>query len=215
MRAGKGNFDQAERPPASYSGAESGAAVSVTGRALWYSERHRGEESPLEAVGGAIGISRFHLCRAFAGSMGGPPAGYVRGRRFGEAAKALGRGAQDVMAIALEAGFGAHEAFTRAFRQQFGRTPEQVRARACVKELRQQEAVRMNETKAGAIGTPGMVDGGALALFGLSEKYRCDASAGIPSQWSRFLRHFGHIPAQAGGVAYGVVYNFDRMGGFD
>ncbi len=189
--------------------------MSVTDRALWYIETHLGEELSLDTIGGAIGVSRFHLCRAFAGSMGEPPAGYVRGRRLSEAAKALGRGAPDILTVALEAGYNSHEAFPRASRQLFGLTPEQGRARACVKELRQQEAVRMNETKTAAIGAPRMVDGGPLALFGLSEKYRGDAGAGIPSQWSRFLQHFGHIPNQVGGVAYGVVYNFDQAGGYE
>ena len=36
--------------------------------------------------------------------------------------------------MALDAGYGSHEAFTRAFRDQFGLTPEQVRGRGTLSE---------------------------------------------------------------------------------
>jgi AraC family transcriptional regulator len=45
---------------------------------------------------------------------------YVRGRRLTEAAKVLSDGAPDILTVALDAGYGSHEAFTRAFRDQFG-----------------------------------------------------------------------------------------------
>ena len=39
--------------------------------------------------------------------------------------------------------------------------------------------------------------------------------AGIPAQWQRFGPHIGHIPAQVGGITYGVVYNGDGAGNID
>ncbi len=73
------------------------------------------------------GVSRFHMVRAFAAATGLSVMRYVRARRLSEAARALADGAPDILALALEADYGSHEAFTRAFRDHFGVTPEAVR----------------------------------------------------------------------------------------
>ena len=49
-------------------------------------------------------------------------------RRLSEAARVLANGSPDILTVALDFGYGSHEAFTRAFRDQFGMTPESVRA---------------------------------------------------------------------------------------
>jgi predicted transcriptional regulator YdeE len=40
-------------------------------------------------------------------------------------------------------------------------------------------------------------------------------NAGIPSQWSRFAPHIGHITNEVPGVSYGVVYHVDPSNAFD
>jgi AraC family transcriptional regulator len=40
--------------------------------------------------------------------------------------------APDLLDLALEAGYNSHEAFTRVFRDQFGFTPESIRAQGHV-----------------------------------------------------------------------------------
>jgi AraC family transcriptional regulator len=100
--------------------------VSVTPKALWYIESHLSSELSLDAVAEVARVSRFHLSRAFAASTGISLTGYMRARRLSEAAKALVKGAPDILSVALDAGYGSHEAFTRAFRQHFGVTPEQL-----------------------------------------------------------------------------------------
>ncbi|MGE5157753.1 MAG: helix-turn-helix domain-containing protein [Gemmatimonas sp.] len=73
------------------------------------------------------------MVRAFAAATGFSVMRYVRARRLSEAARALARGAPDILSLALEADYGSHEAFTRAFRDHFGMTPEAVppRRRSC------------------------------------------------------------------------------------
>jgi AraC family transcriptional regulator len=92
-------------------------------KALWYVERHFTREITLEEIAGAAGVSRFYLTRAFAMTTGYSLMRYVRGRRLTEAARALVQGAPDILTVAVEAGYGSHEAFTRAFRDQFGAAP--------------------------------------------------------------------------------------------
>src|SRR6202034_2548984 len=97
-------------------------------KALWYIESHLAEALTLDEIAGVAAISRFHLVRSFAAATGLPVMRYVRARRLTEAARALAGGAPDILNLALEADYGSHEAFTRAFRDHFGVTPEAGRA---------------------------------------------------------------------------------------
>lgn len=56
-------------------------------------------------------------------------AGYALhpGAAFEPSGTDLTAGAQDILKVALDAGYGSHEAFTRAFCDLFGLTPKQVR----------------------------------------------------------------------------------------
>jgi AraC family transcriptional regulator len=189
--------------------------VNVTGKALWYIESHLSGELSLEAIAGAVGVSRFHLCRAFTVSAGYSPAGYVRARRLTEAAKMLAQGAPDILDIALTAGYGSHEAFTRAFRQLFGLTPEQLRTQAHLDNLKLMEPLRMDQTTITPLTSPRIVQNGALLIFGLGQLYSTQANAAIPSQWDRFVPYLGNIQGQIGVVAYGVICNTDDAGNYE
>jgi AraC family transcriptional regulator len=190
--------------------------VSVTARAIWYIESHLSGDLSLEAVAGAVGVSRFHLSRAFSVTAGCALASYVRARRLSLAARTLEGGAPDILAVALDAGYGSHEAFTRAFRQQFGLTPDELRERGYVAGLELMEALDMhtNAGKTTLIAPPRVVRSDALLIFGLGERY-VKSSAGIPSQWDRFVPYLGTIPGQIGNVTYGVICNTDEAGSID
>ncbi len=189
--------------------------MNVTARALWYIESHLSGDLSLEAIAEAIGVSRFHLSRAFGVSTGWALAAYVRGRRLSAAAQTLRNGAPDILATALEAGYGSHEAFTRAFRQQFALAPEQVRRMGAAAILPLLEPIGMNvDPPSLTLAPPELATHGPLLIFGLSERYR-ESNAGIPSQWDRFAPHLGHLPNQVGPVAYGVICNTDEAGSWE
>lgn len=189
--------------------------MSVTARALWYIESHLRNDLSLESVAQDVGISRYHLSRAFSLATGCGLALYVRGRRLSEAAKQLLDGAPDILSVALNAGYGSHEAFTRAFKQHFGLTPEQARAERRTNNLTLLEPIRMQTATVTHVAPVRIVDRDAFLVFGLSQHYASQNLAGIPSQWERLLEHFGHIPRQCGKIAYGVIYNPDDVGSFD
>lgn len=189
--------------------------MSPANKALWYVESHLGSELSLDEVAAHSGVSRFHLSRAFAARTGRPLMTYVRGRRLAEAARILSRGAPDILAVALDAGYNSHEAFTRAFRDQFGLTPEAVRAQGHVKQLALMEPITMDQSVKHDLAPPRFVDGKPLLLVGMSEHYSCQNSAGVPAQWQKFLPHFPNVPGQLDRKAYGAMYNFDDEGNFD
>jgi len=189
--------------------------MNPVGKALWYVESHFAAEITLEEIAAAVGVSRFYLSRAFGEATGRSIMQYVRGRRLSEAARSLAAGASDILSVALEAGYGSHEAFTRAFRDHFGETPEAVRARRSLATLNLVEPLKMDETLLADLAPPRFENGKALLVAGLSERYTWETSTGIPAQWQRFHQYFGNIPAQIGRVAYGVCANGDDHGNYD
>ena len=188
---------------------------------LWYVEGHLTGDVSLDTVADAVGISRFHASRAFALATGRSVSDYARARRLSEAARALAAGATDILSVALAAGYGSHEAFTRAFRQRFGLTPEQLRAQAHVTQLDLEEPLAMS-TQAQAeripLDPPRIVKQPALLIFGIGRIYgRASGAsiASIPSQWDKFLPHHNHIEGQIGATTYGVCCNTDDQGSFE
>src|SRR5450755_832736 len=123
-------------------------------KALWFIESHLARELTLDEIAGVAGISRFHMVRAFAAATGLSVMRYVRARRLTAAARALAHGAPDILTVALDADYGSHAAFTRAFRDQFGVTPEAVRAARCVDQLKLQEPIQMDSTALDTLPPP-------------------------------------------------------------
>jgi AraC family transcriptional regulator len=184
-------------------------------KALWFIESHFASEITLQDLAKAGGVSRFHMTRAFDAATGRSIMRYVRGRRLTEAAKALSTGAPDILSVALDAGYGSHEAFTRAFRDEFGVTPETIRAQGHRKKIELVEPLKIDETLPIRFDPPRIENGERFLIAGLGGRYTCETSAGIPSQWQRYLPHLGQIPGQLGRTAYGVRCNSDEAGNFD
>jgi AraC family transcriptional regulator len=187
--------------------------VSPVAKALWYVENNFAGELTLDEIAEVAGVSRYYVSRAFGEALGRPITHYVRGRRLTEAAKALAAGATDILTVALEAGYGSHEAFTRAFREQFGQTPESVRAQRHLDNLELVEAVTMNHSLLKDLAEPRFETRKAFLVAGLSVRYDYETcGAGIPAQWQRFAPHLGNVPGQVVSDAYGVRYNSDDSG---
>lgn len=181
-------------------------------KALWFIESHFADALTLADVAEAAGVGRFHLARAFEAATGLSVMRYVRARRLSEAARALAAGAPDILQLALQAGYASHEAFTRAFRDQFGVTPERLRARADLAGLSLMEPNRMDKSPQTPLAQPRLVEHGPMLLAGLKARYARDGLAGIPAQWQRFNAISDDIPARKGPATYGVCLNDDGAG---
>lgn len=72
-------------------------------------------------------FSPFHFHRVFRGMVGETVKGYVKRVRLERAAFALNYTQRAVTDVAFDAGYASHEAFTRAFRAQFGCAPREFR----------------------------------------------------------------------------------------
>ena len=182
------------------------------GKALWFIESHFKDDIVLDDVAAVAGVSRFHLSRAFGNVTGQSVMRYVRGRRLSVAARALSDGAPDILAVALDAGYGSHEAFTRAFRDQFGLTPEAVRARRHTGNLMLVEPITMSQQPLVELDPPRFVDRKSFLVAGLAERFTYENRPGIPVLWQRFVPYLGHIPGQIGHVTYGIMHGDDETG---
>jgi AraC family transcriptional regulator len=93
-----------------------------------YIQEHLDEDLALDQLARLAHFSPFHFHRIFKGLVGEGVIEYVRRLRLESAAVALKTTDRAVTQVALDAGYTAHEAFTRAFRQLFGVSPSQFRA---------------------------------------------------------------------------------------
>jgi AraC family transcriptional regulator len=189
--------------------------MSPAQKALWFIESHLAAPMTLDEISAVAEVSRFHLVRAFGEATGFSVMRYVRARRLTEAARALAAGAPDILTLALDADYGSHEAFTRAFRDHFGITPEMVRATTCLSRLKLQEPIMMDSSASNNLQPPRFETGKPLLVAGVGDRFSHDNGAGIPLLWQRFQQSVAHLPSRVGRVAYGVCCNGDDAGNFD
>jgi AraC family transcriptional regulator len=189
--------------------------MSAVGNAIWFIETHFSGDISLDDIARSAGVSRYYLVRAFSFATGRSVMGYVRGRRLTEAARSLANGAPDILTVALDVGYGSHEAFTRAFRDQFALTPETVRGQRHLCNLDLVEPIKLDETLIDELRPARFENGGLLLIAGLGERYTWETSKAVPAQWQRFVPHLRNTPRQVGQTTFGVSYNGDDEGNFD
>lgn len=95
-----------------------------------YIMAHYREDITLEQLAKAAMYSPWHAIRAFSELTGKTPFEYLRAVRLTEAAKKLRDTDRSVLDIALEATFGSHEGFIKAFTRQFAISPRRYRKTA-------------------------------------------------------------------------------------
>lgn len=174
-------------------------------KAIWFIESHFSGNITLDDVAKVCDLSRFQMSRLFSYATGNSVTGYLRGRRLTEAARALASGAPDILAVAIDAGYGSHEAFSRAFRDQFGQTPAEVRGRGHLDGLALVEPLRQDPEVSVQLPPPRVEASGPLLIAGIGRRFACDDFAGIPALWQEFTPYLGAIPGRKSTAAYGLV----------
>ncbi len=187
-------------------------------KAIWYIENNYRDAISLEDVSKVAGVSKYHLSRIFCYSLGRSVSHYIRARRLTLAAISLAAGEPDILDLALSIGYGSHEAFTRAFKQHFSATPEQVREQAHTDNLDLTEAMTMQREKnvGATLTTPRLEARENIELTGISRFYPFQRVGEIPDQWQTFAGIIPQLTQQQKPTTYGVIYNgnedsFDYM----
>jgi len=94
---------------------------------LVHIEDHLDEPLPLAELADIAGFSPHHFHRIFRHVTGEAPKEYLRRLRLERAVSRMKVSPDNVLQIALEAGFKTHETFTRAFARRFGINPSEFR----------------------------------------------------------------------------------------
>lgn len=106
-------------------------------RVLEHVDRHLDEPLELDTLAAVANFSSFHFHRLFSALVGEAPGEYLRRRRLETAAlRLVSQPELPVLRVALSVGFGSAEAFARAFKTRFGRTPTAWRSEERAKRVR-------------------------------------------------------------------------------
>lgn len=180
--------------------------MSAVLKTVWFIEtRFRDNELSLETMAEHAGVSRSHLSRIFPVATGQQLSTYIRGRRLTEAARELVNGAPDILNVALDAGYGSHEAFTRAFRDQFGLTPDDVRRRRSLDTLDLVEPLRMDSAEKVTLAPPSVEDRPALRIAGMGSHFTFKTMDTIPHLWQRFGPYIPELEFDGPAPVFGVT----------
>jgi AraC family transcriptional regulator len=164
--------------------------MSLTRRVLWKIERHIDRDLTLAGLAAEFGVSPFHLAHAFGETTGRPLMRYLRARRLTQAAEVLAGGAPDILALALDSGYGSHEAFSRAFKAQFGLTPEALRRRGSIEGLASQPPLDLGPVQGMALAPPTLHDAPARSFVGVVASFSVGELQAIPALWQRFAQQW-------------------------
>ena len=100
---------------------------SVVIRILSYVERNLENDLTLEEIAKEFHYSKFYVERVFKEHTGQPLYRYMKNRRLNEAAKKLVETRRPIVEIALETGYHSQQAFTQAFHEVYGLSPQKYR----------------------------------------------------------------------------------------
>lgn len=181
--------------------------MGIVDKALWQIETNLNGPLTLAGLAETLKVTPFHLSRSFTALTGQPVMRYVWRRRLTRAAEALISTSASVLTLALDAGYASPEAFTRAFRAEFGLSPRALRARASLAALPLTQPMEFAPIMSLIFDAPIFETHPARTIAGPSLRYDMQTRARIPAQWAAYneaqLRGPSPNPADYYGVAYG------------
>ncbi len=128
---------------------------TVTGKILACIKAHPEQNLTLERLAEELHYSKFYLARTFKEDTGVTLCKYIQGRRLEAAARKLAETRRPVVEIALEAGYNSQQAFTRAFRREYGCTPQRYRKIGVFLSKRDRLSQCMSRQKSVFFSAPG------------------------------------------------------------
>lgn len=188
--------------------------MSIPDKAIWLIETQMGRALDLSALSAACAVSPYHLSRTFRFSTGMSPMAYLRARRLSHAAEQLVRGNDDILSIALDAQYGSHEAFTRAFVSCFGVPPSTVRQARSIKNLKLLEPIEMDKSRFVNVAKPELKDIFMFEIVGLGTHCTFDNISSIRPLWQAFNQREDEVENVPNAAGYGVCHGADKEGNF-
>ena len=188
--------------------------MTLINRAIWQIEMRLAKPLSLHDLARRCAVSPYHLARCFRAATGLTPITYHRSRRLSRAAHAIVETDSDIVEIALDAQYGSHEAFTRAFVARFGVSPSTLRTLGTTETLCLVEPLKMDNAMITDIPAPAMREREAFLVVGLSLHCAFDDTSGIPALWQSFNSREDEVPDAVASAAYGVCCDVSESGQF-
>ncbi|MEJ6402782.1 AraC family transcriptional regulator [Yoonia sp. 2307UL14-13] len=187
--------------------------MSLVAKLAWLIELRLTEAISLNDLASACAVSPYHMSRAFRQATGLAPMTYLRARRLSCAAQMLADGDADILQVALDIQYGSHAAFTRAFANYFGVTPEAVRKARSTQSLILMEPLKMKKDMLVDVAAPNIMERVAFRIVGISAQCTFEDNSAIPGLWQQFNAREGEV-SETPGPAYGVCCDADDSGHF-
>ncbi len=99
-------------------------SINTVFKVIEYMNEHIEEELSLDEICTVSGCTKSHLCHIFKFYIGETPNKYFYQLKLKYGAKLLSK-ERNILDIAVKVGYGSHEAFSRAFKKEFGTTPSE------------------------------------------------------------------------------------------
>ena len=163
--------------------------------------------------------STWHFQRLFRSVVGVSMGQYLRQRRLSEAAIAICQGEARLLDVALRFDFGSQEAFTRAFKQEFGLTPSDYRdeTKPALPNTRNRiTPEKLEYFWKDVQRTPQIVEMPERILVGTQIDFKSyfiesdDCARRVLPHWIEFLKIFKNIPNRVGKEFYGVILSSEQ-----
>lgn len=188
--------------------------MPITDKLIWQIESRLSEPLSLALLSEHCAVSAYHMSRVFHLATGMSPMTYVRARRLSQAADALAHQDIDILTVALDAGYGSHEAFTRAFATYFGVLPSSVKMARSTSSLNLMEPLEMQKNMIIKVDKHEIRERGAFRVVGLSAQCTFENTSAISPLWQSFNSVENDVEGAVAGAAYGVCCSPDEAGNF-
>jgi AraC family transcriptional regulator len=188
--------------------------MPVLDKLIWQIETNLDSKLSLSSLSERCAVNIHHMCRVFQLATGMSIMSYVRARRLSKAARVIASGHIDILAVALDAGYGSHEAFTRAFASYFGTIPSSLRDERSTLTLNFLEPFEMKKEMIVPVVAPQMRERAAFRVVGLGIDCSFEKIGAIPALWQSFNAREGDVIGAVSRAAYGVCRTADEAGNF-
>lgn len=172
------------------------------------------EDLSVHTIAHQLGYSRWQLQRTFAALVDMSLSQYISDVTLSRAAQQLLSSRLGVLDIAIDAGFGSQEAFTRAFKKRFSVTPGQYRKRGTETDISLALIVPNNKTWSKAMNIK-LESKPTLSLRGMVDYFNGHGMEDannfevIPPLWER-LNSETHAQGTNIDTWYGLIYDSDK-----
>ena len=196
--------------------------IASINRGIEFIETNLADELRSADVSAYAGVSHWHFQRIFTALTGETLKSYIRARRLSGAMKALLRGEQRIIEIAIDAGYNSQESFTRAFRSHVGVTPGEFRKSG--KPYPFMEKIRINREYlrhvAQRVGkNPEIIVLPTRRYVGLRTRFfgveseKNNMAEKLPALWQAFLPRMEELRDRKQAAGYGLLHQCDALSG--